>query len=97
MIEDRIAELTRAVQALTAALSAQTTGPAPIPAPAPDEAPAHQPEAEVVTLDDVRSALVALGRDKARALLAEYDVQRLPDLAPAAYPNVLAEAKRRAA
>ena len=93
MIEDRIAELTRAVQALTAALSAPTT----TPAPAPDEAPAHQPEAEVVTLDDVRSALVALGRDKARALLAEYDVQRLPDLAPAAYPNVLAEAKRRAA
>ncbi len=45
----------------------------------------------------MRQALLDLGRDKARALLAEYDVQRLPDLAPAAYPNVLAEAKRRAA
>jgi hypothetical protein len=45
----------------------------------------------------VRQALLSLGRDKAKALLAEYDVQRLPDLAPAAYPNVLAEAKRRAA
>ena len=97
MIEDRIAELTRAVQALTAALSAAPPPAVAAPTPEADDAPAHQPEAEVVTLDDVRSALVALGRDKARALLAEYDVQRLPDLAPAAYPQVLAEAKRRAA
>jgi hypothetical protein len=97
MIEESLAELTAAVNALTAALRA---GPPPAIAtlaPVPADAPEHLPEAQVVTLDDVRQALLTLGRDKARALLAEYDVQRLPDLAPAAYPNVLAEAKRRAA
>lgn len=94
MIEQALKDLESAVRELISALRATNADRAE---PAPDEAPAHQPEAVVVTLDDVRQALLSLGRDKAKALLAEYDVQRLPDLAPAAYPNVLAEAKRRAA
>jgi hypothetical protein len=94
MIEQALKDLESAVRELISALHATNADRAE---PARDEAPAHQPEAVVVTLDDVRQALLSLGRDKAKALLAEYDVQRLPDLAPAAYPNVLAEAKRRAA
>ena len=97
MIEERLAELTAAVNALTAALTAAPPPAIATVAPVPSDVPERLPEAQVVTLDDVRQALLALGRDKARDLLAEYDVKRLPDLAPAAYPNVLAEAKRRAA
>jgi hypothetical protein len=97
MIEDRLAELTAAVNALAAALRAAPPPAVAAQAPAPTDAPEPLPEAQVVTLDDVRQALLTLGRDKARDLLREYDVQRLPDLAPAAYPSVLAEAKRRAA
>lgn len=94
MIEQALKDLEAAVRELISALHATNADRAE---PARDEAPAHQPEAVVVTLDEVRQALLSLGRDRAKALLAEYDVQRLPDLAPAAYPNVLAEAKRRAA
>jgi hypothetical protein len=93
MIEQALKDLEAAVRELTNTLHAANSDRA---APAHD-APEPIAEAVVVTLDEVRQALVQLGRDKAKALLAEYDVARLPDLAPAAYPSVLAEAKRRAA
>lgn len=105
MLEERIAELTTAVNALIAVMQGQ--GPDPVTEPAKKEkaplkavkAKAEKPEpakekpAPVASIEDVRAALVALskakGKDAAKQLLADFDAAKVGDLKQSEYGQVI--------
>jgi len=109
MLEAKIAELTEAVKVLTETLqalgslqvAAQPAKETPKACPSSRaDADAEQDEAEKATpysIQEVREALLAIPKPEAKRILREFDVERLPDLHPDAYPNVIRHAKQVAA
>jgi len=61
-----------------------------------DGQPTGEPATKIddASIDDVRRALIAIPKQDARDLLAAYDVSRVTELVPRAYPNIIRDAQR---
>ena len=87
MLEQKIEELTRVIEALTAKLEKNPVAsePAPAPAPEPEPTPAVQDENDI-SFDMLKDATLKASRaghkDGIRDKLSEIGVSKLQDLAP---------------
>jgi cell division septum initiation protein DivIVA len=91
MLEQKIEELTRAIEALTAKLekkpvaSEHEPAPEPVPAPEPEPEPVAQDENDIsfeMLKDATLKASRAGHKDAVRDKLAEMNVPKIQDLAP---------------
>lgn len=98
MLEEIIKQNTAAVERLTATLEALLragqTAQQTVPNEKQGELPLDGPAESGHTLDDVRAAIAKLDRQDAINLLAEFDVKKVSDLTPAAYGNLIKQAKK---